>query len=130
MVYVCVWQACMDVGSVNRRTGSIVDRVCGSVGFAWHTKLHTRTYVHTRVPMGIKNGPPRFQRFMTELYDTIGWTGTIPHISTHIDDTVVGTCEPKEGAERDLLEQHYHDLRTILLHLRANEVYLGEGFRL
>lgn len=67
------------------------------------------------MPMGIKNGPSIFQRFITEVL------AGIPNVHVYVDDIIVGSSG---DTEEELLENHKKDVARVLQALRERKVYL------
>ena len=74
--------------------------------------LAGRRYQWCVMPMGIKNGPPIFQRVMNHVLRGLNCA------DVYIDDVIIGSCE---DTEEDLLANHDHHVCPVLDTLRREE---------
>ena len=75
----------------------------------------TGVYKWLVMPMGIKNGPSMFQRFIS------GVLSGIPNVHVYVDDIIIGS---KGDTEEELLANHKRDVARVLQALREKKVYL------
>ena len=75
------------------------------------------TFCWKVMPMGIKNGPSMFQRFMSSILDP----KKFPNVFVYVDDIIIGSTG---STPEEIRKNHERDVSRVLEALRDHQVYL------